>query len=94
MSTLMGCMMIFKNRLGAELNVNLWSDCGGMTLEVIGLKKLAAALFKVTGVRMIVVPFLFCDMSPTARQFEMQNHDAKHISDEMEFRDFERGTFL
>ena len=93
-STLMEFMMMIKNRLGAELNVNLWSDCGGMTLEAIGLKKLATTLFKVTGVQMIVVPFIFCDKCPTARQFEMQNHDAKHISDDMAFRDFEKGTFL
>ena len=48
-TTLIEFLSSLKTQVGDVLTVCLWSDCGGMSLEAISLKKLAATLLKHTG---------------------------------------------
>ena len=82
-----------KIRMGSRFRLVCWSDCGGLGVELIAIKLLAARLEELLQMSMEIRPYAFCDSSAPAQKFATLNHKPRHIINDMMQRDFEAGTF-
>ena len=82
-----------KTRMGSHIRVMCWSDCGGLGVELVAFKLLAARLEELLHMSIEIVPYAFCDSSAPAQKFATLNHKPRHIINDIMQRDFEAGTF-
>ena len=82
-----------KHRFGRELNITLWSDCGGMQVEMFALHEIAQAMKQQFDLSITLKDFCYCDSDPHAIKFAERNHNPLHIADDIMKRDFHGGTF-
>ena len=90
---LMPSFEALKTRMGSHIRVMCWSDCGGLGVELVAFKFLAARLEQLLHMTLEIVPYAFCDSSAPAQKFATLNHKPRHIINDMMERDFEAGTF-
>jgi len=77
----------------AKLTLNVWSDCCGMTNEMLAARDLQDALKAALGIDFELKLYAACDKSKDAREFTLNNHIPAHMTDDMFDRDFVAGTF-
>ena len=90
---LMPRFQALKIRMGSRFRLVCWSDCGGLGVELIAIKLLAARLEELLQMSMEIRPYAFCDSSAPAQKFATLNHKPGHIINDIMERDFEAGTF-
>ena len=73
--------------------LNVWSDCGGLSSEMFALGDIVSAIEKHYGVLMGVKLYCFCDTDPHCRDMAVANHGPVHVSDDINNRNFDDGTF-
>ena len=76
-----------------KLTLNVWSDCCGMTNEMLGARDLQKAVKEILDMDIEFKLFAACDKNKDARQFTWQNHVPSHMSDNIFDRDFDTGVF-
>ena len=76
-----------------EVNLSVWSDCGGMGTELSALTQLVDSVMKLTNQKLTITNFCFCDKKPQCRQFARVNHQPLHMSSDIFDRDFENLSF-
>ena len=85
----------FRQKTGnaREVQLSVWSDCGGMGTELIALTHLADSVLRRTQQKLSINNFCFCDKSSRCIEFARANHQPMHISNDIFERDFDKGTF-
>ena len=73
--------------------LNVWSDCGGMSTEMFALDDITAAIGARYGVLMQSKLYCFCDNQRPCREMAFANHAPTHVSDDINSRNFDDGTF-
>ena len=89
----MSDFMQLRERLGCKIKMVVWSDCGGMSTELLALNSLKRTLTEKLSVELELVLYAFCDSSKPSQQFATM-HNPKHVADDMMSRDFNAGTFV
>ena len=75
------------------ITLNLWCDCGGLLVEVFALKRLAKRLKERTSLEVAIKVFTACEIKGDLRGFIQENHDPKHLSEDVLNRDWVRSRF-
>ena len=85
----------FRQKTGnaREVQLSVWSDCGGMGTELTALTHLVDSVLRLTQQKLSVSNFCFCDKKPQCMQFAKANHQPLHVSNDIFDRDFDAGTF-
>ena len=76
----------------AELTV--WSDCGGMSMEMLAMRDITDSLERITGFLAKPKIFSYCDIDHACRCFAEANHNPAHMSDDIMARNFADGTYF
>ena len=84
---------LMSNTLTSGTTLNVWSDCGGMGTEMFALADITAAIQAKYGVLMQLNLHCFCDSEKHCRDMAVANHAPTHVSDDINNRDFDDGTF-
>ena len=85
----------FRQKTGnaREVQLSVWSDCGGMGTELTAMTHLADSVLRLTQQKLSISNFCFCDKKLRCREFAKVNHQPLHMSDDIFARDFDAGTF-
>ena len=76
------------------LNINLWSDCGGMGTLSSAAEELSKALSELLGVKLHIRVYLLCDKEKHCQVYASDNHAPAHMSHDIFDRDFDAGTYF
>ena len=81
-------------RSGAgSMELIVWSDCGGMGMEMISMRDIQDNIQRMTGFNVTAKLYCFCDKAPACRTFAAANHAPLHITPDIQARDFTAGTY-
>ena len=82
-----------SNRTGQQkkMELTVWSDCSGINSEMFALRELSNEWHVGLGVSVTWVLYMTCESDKTSQEFSRLNHDPKHVSEQMQHRNFETG---
>ena len=82
-----------SNRTGSpkQLELTVWSDCSGINSEMFALRELGSELRVGLDVHVKWVLYMTCESDKASREFARLNHDPRHMSEQMEHRNFQTG---
>ena len=82
-----------SNKTGQQkqLELTVWSDCSGINSEMFALRELGNELRVGLDVHVEWILYMTCESDKACREFARLNHAPKHMSEQMEHRNFQTG---
>ena len=73
------------------MELRVWSDCSGINSEMFALRELGNELRVGLDVHVEWILYMTCESDKACREFARLNHAPKHMSEQMEHRNFQTG---
>jgi site-specific DNA-cytosine methylase len=80
-------------RGGGDIVVNVWSDCAGLSTELLAGRDISATAAELFGMRLQFHQYGACDNSDHSKEFIIANHCPKRFSQDIFARDFASGRY-
>ena len=82
-----------SNKTGQQkqLELTVWSDCSGINSDMFALWELGNELRVWLDVHVKWVVYMTCESDKASQEFARLNHDPRHMSEQMEHRNFQTG---
>ena len=82
-------------KAGADsIELSVWSDCGGMGMEMISMRDIQDSIRRMTGFEVTLKLHCFCDKAEACRTFADANHKPLHMAKDIQSRSFVDGTYF
>ena len=78
---------------GGNITLQMWSDCGGLAVEMMATKEVSDALLQSTGLTVKWSLYCACEKDQRTREFIKANYTPLHTSDDMLHRDLTQGQY-
>ena len=86
--------MKLRQKVGSSsLALSVWSDCGGMAMDMLSLHDIHDAVQRRSYLSISAELVCYCDANPACRRFAASNFLPKHFANDIMARDFDKRTY-